>query len=373
MLRNRVRRGSKARIGKGNPRQFITALACGSLFLGGLIALAVPGASSASAAGTQTNVKLVLGWTVSPEWAGYYAAKSLGYYQKAGLNVSIQAGGPDVNTETLVGAGQGQFGADALNNVFASNDTGTNLVDVAQISSRPGLRLISLKSKHLNNPNSWKGKTIGVFASDNSLYATFAKYHINPNSQVNIVQQGSNMNQFTSGQLDLASGYIFDEVGQIVASGIPMSKLNLYSYTQDGTSTLEDALFENGAYMQQNPAVSAKFVAASLKGWVYCRNNPNACVNMVDKAGAGGSKKFNQWSMNQFNQLLWPAPAQGLGYLKPAAIRQTATILYSTKVITKFPNLSALTGTSVYNAALKQLNGVDIKGTTYKPESGLTP
>jgi NitT/TauT family transport system substrate-binding protein len=332
----------------------------------------VSASATAGATTPTTSVKLILGWVVAPEFAGFVAAKDLGYYKAEGLNVTVVPGGPNVNTEQLVGAGSGQFGVETYDGVLASNDAGTDLVSLAQLFTRPGLRMISLKSAHLNNPASWKGKTIGVSSSDNSLYATLNKYHINSTTGINAVQQGYNMDQFLSHQLDLVSGYTFNEVGQVVTGGIPYSKLNLYNFASDGTATLEDQIFGNGAYVKSNPGIAAKLVAASLKGWIYCRNNPQSCVNMATKAGSTFPKKFAIWSMNQVNQLIWPA-SRGVGYMNMAAFENSANVLYDNKVIKNKPNLAATVDTSVYDAAVKIIGKANLVGANYKPISGLNP
>jgi NitT/TauT family transport system substrate-binding protein len=328
--------------------------------------------ATTAASGPVTSVKMVLGWVILPEYAGFYAANALGYYKAVGLNVSIQPGGPDVNTEQLVGAGSGEFGDDAYDNVLASNDAGTDLVSLAQIMTRPGLRLISLKSKNLADPSTWRGKTIGIFSSDNPLYATFSKEGIDPNKDVKLVQQGADMSQFLSGQLDLASAYTFNEVGQVVAGGIPLSDLNLFDYTSNGTSTLEDQIFGNGDYVKAHPDVAAKFVAASLKGWVYCRDHASACVSFISKAGSTFPQGFALWSMNTFNQLLWPSP-QGFGVMNPAQFQNSANILFSNKVIKTAPTISNFMMTNIYNQAISTLSGVDLKGAGYTPIPNLSP
>jgi NitT/TauT family transport system substrate-binding protein len=336
------------------------------------VGVSMAAASPVPHAAATTPVKFILGWIVEPEYAGFYAAQSLGYYKQMGLDVTIVPGGPNVNTEQLIGAGSGQFGDDAYDNVLTSNDAGTDLLSLAQILTRPGLRLISLKSSHLSNPASWKGKTIGVFSSDNPLYATLNKYHINATTGVKQVQQGANMSQFLSGQLDLASAYVFDEVGQVVAGGVPYSKLNQYNFASDGTATLEDQIFGNGAYVKAHPAVAAKFVAASLKGWIYCRDHAAACVTLTSKAGSTFPKSFGLWSMNEVNQLIWPV-SKGIGYLDPAQFNNSAHILFSNKVIKKMPIVANYMDTSVYNAALKLMGNASLTGDSFKPLPGLKP
>ena len=63
---------------------------------------------------------------------------SMGYYKKAGLDVTIKAGGPDIIPEQVVASGQAQFGVDWLPSLLAARDKGTDLVNIAQVFARSG-------------------------------------------------------------------------------------------------------------------------------------------------------------------------------------------------------------------------------------------
>ena len=43
-------------------------------------------------------------WKAQAEQGGFYQAKALGLYEKAGLNVVIRGGGPGINIPQLLGA-----------------------------------------------------------------------------------------------------------------------------------------------------------------------------------------------------------------------------------------------------------------------------
>ena len=49
-------------------------------------------------------------WKAQAEQGGFYQAKALGLYEKAGLDVTIRGGGPGVNIPQLLGAGAIDFG-----------------------------------------------------------------------------------------------------------------------------------------------------------------------------------------------------------------------------------------------------------------------
>ena len=47
----------------------------------------------------KTKVTLQLKWVTQAQFAGYYAAKTKGYYSKAGLDVTLKVGGPSSGSD----------------------------------------------------------------------------------------------------------------------------------------------------------------------------------------------------------------------------------------------------------------------------------
>ena len=72
------------------------------------------GPASATGAVQAKKVTLQLKWVTQAQFAGYYAAKAKGYYTRAGLDVNIKQGGPDITPEQVVASGQAEFGIDWL-------------------------------------------------------------------------------------------------------------------------------------------------------------------------------------------------------------------------------------------------------------------
>src|SRR4029078_12669743 len=71
-----------------------------------------------------TKVTLQLKWVTQAQFAGYYAAAQQGYYKKAGLDVNIKVGGPNITPEQVVIGGGADIGLDWLPNLFATREKG---------------------------------------------------------------------------------------------------------------------------------------------------------------------------------------------------------------------------------------------------------
>src|SRR5437762_12831970 len=90
-------------------RYWVGALA--ALVIGGGV-LATVSTAATSSHGSQKLTKLTfqLKWVTQAQFAGYYAAQAKGYYKKAGLDVNIRGGRPDIIPEQGVAGGQAQRG-----------------------------------------------------------------------------------------------------------------------------------------------------------------------------------------------------------------------------------------------------------------------
>jgi NitT/TauT family transport system substrate-binding protein len=109
-----------------------------------------------------------------------------------------------------------------------------------------------------------------------------------------------------------------------------------------GTGMLEDGIFVRGDWIQnkQNQDIAKRFLEASFRGWIYCRDHFQDCVNIVLDNGPTLGKGHQTWQMNEINALIWPAP-KGIGVMNQAAYLRTARIAQQFKVISKAPSPQA--------------------------------
>jgi NitT/TauT family transport system substrate-binding protein len=344
-------------------------------------AATVAGLSSrASAAPKLTNVTLQLKWVPQAQFAGYYAALQKGFYKAAGLNVTLKNGGPNIIPEQVVASGQAQFGVDWLPSLLSARDKGADLVNVAQVFARSGMTEISWKSSGINTIAKMKGKKVGNWLGGNQyeLFAALTKNGMNPtaNKGVTIVQQGFTMDQFLKHQIDAASAMTYNELAQVLESKNPatgklytLKDLNVIRMQSVGTGMLEDGLFSTDSWLKSaaNQATAVKFIAASLKGWIYCRDHVAACVNMTLKQGPTLPKGHQTWMMNQINQIAWPADSGGIGLMDKTAFAQTAKISQQFGVIKKAPSGAYRTDLAAKAIASLKAQGQDVYGKSYKP------
>jgi NitT/TauT family transport system substrate-binding protein len=341
--------------------------------------------SEGEGGGGKKKVTLQLKWVTQAQFAGYYAAKKKGYYDEEGLDVKIKVGGPSITPEQVVLGKQADFGIDWLPSLLAARDKGQDLVNIAQVFTRSGMLELTWKDSGITTISQMRRKKVGVWCcgNENELYAALNKFGMDPKKDVTIVNQPFNMDLLLKRQVDAAAAMTYNELAQVLETENPKtgklyqpSDLNIIKMEDVGTGMLEDGIFVRGDWIadKENQETAKKFLAASFKGWIYCRDHVQECTQIVLDNGPTLGKGHQTWQMNEINALIWPAP-KGIGVMDNAAYQRTAKIAKQFKVIKNAPSSDA------YRADLAQdaqdevsAEGMDVHGNDYKkPPVKVTP
>jgi NitT/TauT family transport system substrate-binding protein len=147
-----------------------------------------------------------------------------------------------------------------------------------------------------------------------------------------------------------------------------LSDLKVYKYSDLGTGMLQDGVFVRGDWIKNaaNQATAVKFLEASFRGWIYCRNHLVECTNIVLKNGPALGASHQRWQMNEVNALVWPNRL-GVGIMDPVEFKRTATIAKTYKVIKK-PATNAAYRADLAKKAVANLRkqGIDVTGKSFK-------
>jgi NitT/TauT family transport system substrate-binding protein len=337
------------------------------------------------AAGELTPVTLQSKWVVQAQFAGFYAAKDQGFYEDEGLDVTIRAGGPDIVPEQVVLGGQAEFGIDWLDNLLATRDQGQGIVNIAQVFTRSGMTEVTWKDSNFDEITDLRGKKVGVWLGGNEhkLFAALTKNGIDPQKDVDVVAQPFDMNLFLSREVDAAAAMTYNELAQVLEVENPdtgelytLDDLNVFRMSELGTGALEDGIFvrEDWIADEANQDVATRFLKASFRGWIFCRDNPDDCVDIVLENGPTLGEGHQRWQMNEINDLIWPAPL-GIGVMDPESFDVTNQIATDYEII-KEPATEDAYRTDLAEAAMQELadDGEDVNGEDWeKPEVEVTP
>jgi len=351
-----------------------------------VLTLAACSSSGSGPSGSITNqvlkpIRLQLQWFPQAQFAGYFAALDKGYYRDEGFDVTILPGAVEIVPATVVAGGQAEFGISWVPRMLAPRESGADGVVIGQIFQRSPTLQVSFKDKNITKPEDLRGKKVGSwgFGNEAELYAGLNKAGIDPTkaSDVSIVAQQFDMVAFGAGEIDAAQAMIYNEYAQVLETINPATgklytpdDLNVISWEQYGTSMLQDAIFASDAWLKQagNEDIAVKFLTASFKGWIFCRDNQAECVDIVLKHDAKLPKGHQTWQLNEVNGIIWPAP-NGIGITDKAAFDRTVQVALDGKILTK-----PVTGTAWRNDLAEKAiaalgSSADTKGTSWQKQT----
>jgi NitT/TauT family transport system substrate-binding protein len=332
---------------------------------------------TAAESGELTPVRLQLQWVAQSQFAGYYAALGEGYYEEEGMDLTILEGAPEIVPQQVCANGGAEFCIAWVPKALQSRAEGADLVNISQVFQRSGTLSVSFAEKGINGVEDLRGKRVGVwdFGNEHEVFAALRAAGIDPENpdDVTIKIQPFDMTLLLTDEIDAAEAMTYNEYAQVLEQVNPETgelyqpeDLNVINYNEVGTAMLQDAVWTTESWLAEegNEDVATRFLRASYRGWMFCRDNFDACVQHVLDAGPTLGESHMRWQLNEVNKLIWPSPG-GIGMMDQALYDQTISVALEGGVLAAEPDEGALR-TDLSAAALEGLEG-DTTGESFAP------
>ena len=240
-----------------------------------------------------TPITFSLDWTPNTNHTGVYAAKALGYYEEAGLDVQIVQ--PSENGALLMcAAGQAQFAVDAQDTMAAALDLEEPLAvtAVAAILQHNTSGIISRAGDGITSAKGMEGKIYSTWDIPVELEmirycmelegADFNTVKLIPN---NITDEPAALRAHQTDSIWIFYGW----------SGIN-AEINDFDFDYwDFRSISEDldyytpVIIANDEFLQNSPEIAKAFLAATVKGYEYAIAHPEEAAEMLIAGDNTGS------------------------------------------------------------------------------------
>lgn len=224
-------------------------------------------------------VSLRLPWFPSAQFAGSYVAADKGFFAEEGIDLTINPGGFDVNSITLVAAGSDTFGLHDTNSLVFAAAEEIPLITVATFLQKHPGAIMALESSGYETLDDLVGATIGFQEGGpwQLTQAMLVKNGIDPSS-LNQVAVGFDLTPLFEGDIDLLTVFSTNEPILAEQQGFPTTVFVPYDF---GVETSANALFTTQSYMDDNPEVVCGMVRAIARGWEYALDNPEEAADIV--------------------------------------------------------------------------------------------
>ena len=279
----------------------------------------------------EEKIVLLTSWYAQAEQGGYYQAQATGIYKKYGLEVDIRSGGPQVNgmqlllskrADVIIGYDlqllegiQRGFQAKAIAAPFQYDPQG--LLTHTDVASLEGL----------------KGKTILVSSSGQATWWPWLKGQYQLNDAL-ARPYTFNIQPFVADDNVAQQAYVSSEVFQVQKAGV---KSNFFLFSEHGYPPYGGILIARPETIADRNAALAKFVRASMEGWVSYLNNPAPGNALIKKDNPKMTDDLLAWAVTQIRQhhLIdgGDAASEGWGTMTETRWRKTRDFMVSANLL----------------------------------------
>jgi len=270
-------------------------------------------------------------------------------------------------------SGTADFAISWVPRALASRAGGLDIVNVGQMFQRSGTLQVSFADSGISGPADFAGRNIGSwgFGNEFELLAGSRQAGVEPGVDYEIVQQNFDMLALINGEIDAAQAMIYNEYAQVLETVNPdtgelftADDLTIIDWNDEGTAMLQDAVWADGTRLgdADYQDITTRFLAASIEGWAWCRDNADGCIDVVLANGTTLGESHQRWQLNEINALIWPSPG-GAAVMDAALWDQTIEIATSEGILESAPDGDSFT-TEFATAAVELVSdaGVDTSG-----------
>jgi NitT/TauT family transport system substrate-binding protein len=281
-----------------------------------------------------TPVKLTLPWLPLGTFSYSFVAKKMGFWEKRGLDVSIDRGFGSGQVCVPVDQGQYDFGLIDLAVMMNCASRGLDLVAVAGVWPKSPIGIFTTKESGITKPKELEGQTVAfnVGSGDFQLWPAFVKATGIDDSKVKkVTMDAAALIKVLADKQVKAEGNFYGSIApSIWAQG---QELNSILYEDYGVKMYSLVLACKQATVEKKPDLCEAFVGGLMEGLKYVYLNPEKSVdihlemNKEFKGGGVTNRKVIEGGQ-AVSTALGMVPSfknQGLGYMDPELMKVTAS------------------------------------------------
>jgi putative hydroxymethylpyrimidine transport system substrate-binding protein len=285
------------------------------------LALAACGQKSEDSSTQTEPLSLTLDFYPNPDHAGIYMAQKLGYFEEAGLDVSIDSPADPAAPLKLVAAGRSDLAVSYEPEVALAHEQGLDVVAIAAIVNRPLTSMIWLRKSGIKSVAGLKGKTVayaGIPYQEAFLKTILARVKLTPEDvkAVNVgfgllpALVGGSAQAMLGGYSNVEGVDLRERGKQPVVT--PVDELGVPTYD-------ELVLVANRKKLEEDPEKYRLFIAALERGTDAAVAQPKAATKAILEANSGLEPKLTEAEMTATLPLLGArVKGQPFGYMDPA-------------------------------------------------------
>jgi NitT/TauT family transport system substrate-binding protein len=268
-----------------------------------------------------TRIRFLMNWFAEAEHGGFYQAKALGLYEKAGLDVELAQGGPQVNVMQLLLGGQCDVCLGYDLQVLSGIEQGFPVraiaasfqTDLQGLLVRPNVRTLA----------DVKGSKVYMGNNGYTSYWPWLKAKYGYTDDM-AAPKGQGLQTFMANPTSAAAGYVTAEPYYAQQAKVE-TKFLLFS--DEGWPAYTNPLVTTEPFIAANRDALRPFLRASMEGWKSYMADPRAGNDLIKKMNPrmeDGHIDFSLARMREIRALQsGDAATRGIGTMSEDRWRRT--------------------------------------------------
>lgn len=248
-------------------------------------AFSLLGTAMASAEGIP--VSMALDWTPNTNHVGLYVAEALGYYEEAGLDVTILPFS-DTSPSLLVANGVADFGILGGTSIFTLGAAGTDLVATFAVTQTETGRIVfNADRDDIQRPRDLDGKVYAGFggAWEDVLIGDIIRADGGVGEYETVTLGTSAYEALANGAVDFTLEVYTWEGVRAELNGNAQRR---FRYDDYGLPDQHTTLIGSSArFLAEHPETARAFMQATLQGYTYAADNPEEAAELLVEAADG--------------------------------------------------------------------------------------
>ncbi|WP_298398724.1 GGDEF domain-containing protein [uncultured Azonexus sp.] len=240
--------------------------------------IATPSAQ-ANTPDTPLKVRVQLKWFHQYQFAGFYAALEQGYFRRAGLDVELIEGHPEVDLARTVVDGGAEFGV-GNSSLLIDFNQGLPVVAVAAIFQHSPFVILARVDPKIRTVKDLEGRTLMGESHSAELTAYLKKAGVDLAKVRQVIHSGSVKSLAANGpeRVDATTAYISTEPVEASQYGIPYQIFNPRELNID---LYGDTLFTSQRFAREHPQAVAAMRDALAEGWRYAYRHQAEIIDLI--------------------------------------------------------------------------------------------
>jgi len=294
------------------------------------------GVAAAASAQTPTNIRLTLDWAPQPHQSPWFIAADKGYFQREGLNVTVDRGFGSGDAMSKVAAGAYDMGLGDPNLLAQWNTANPNLklTTVFLYMDRGMHSIVTLRSTGVKALPELAGKKIATLNGDiiRPMWNVLARVNNIDSSKIEWLTVQPNLRDalLARGGADAVTAFASTTYFNLLALGQKAEDIVLFPVSDYGFELMGNGIIVTTAYAQRNPDTIRRFLRATMAGMRDAvADVPAAVQSVVRRDGTANPQiEADRFRFMIERAIVTPhVKAQGVSVVDPARLTRLNALL----------------------------------------------